>query len=67
VRGTGVGVGRRVEFRRWVRHGGLILFLIGCAMFVVAGIRARDLLSTIASGLFFLGCVFFLIPMFKKR
>jgi energy-coupling factor transporter transmembrane protein EcfT len=46
---------------------GWILFLIGCALFVVAGIRSRDLISTIASGLFFLGCVFFLIPMFKKR
>jgi len=45
---------------------GWILFLVGCAMFVIAGIRARDVISTIASGLFFLGCVFFLIPLFKK-
>ncbi len=36
-------------------------------MFIVAGVRARDLISTLASGLFFLGCVFFLIPMFRKR
>jgi hypothetical protein len=46
---------------------GWILFLLGCALFVVDGIRSRDLISTIAGGLFFLGCVFFLIPMFKKR
>jgi len=45
---------------------GWIFFLVGCAMFVIAGIRARDVISTIASGLFFLGCVFFLIPLFKK-
>jgi len=45
---------------------GWIFFLVGCAMFVIAGVRARDVISTIASGLFFLGCVFFLIPLFKK-
>ncbi len=46
---------------------GWILFLIGCALFIAAGIRSRDLLSTVASGLFFLGCIFFLIPMVTKR
>ncbi len=46
---------------------GWILFLIGCALFVAAGIRSRDLISTVASGLFFLGCVFFLIPLVKSK
>jgi hypothetical protein len=46
---------------------GWILFLAGCALFIIAGIRARDVISTVASALFFLGCVFFLIPMFKKK
>jgi uncharacterized membrane protein YtjA (UPF0391 family) len=46
---------------------GWILFLVGCALFVVAGIRSKDLISMIASGLFFLGCVFFLIPLITKR
>lgn len=43
-----------------------IFLLVGCIMFVIAGVRARDVISIIASGLFFPGCVFFLIPLLRK-
>lgn len=46
---------------------GWILFLVGCALFILAGVRAGDVISTAGSALFFLGCVFFLVPIFRKR
>ncbi len=42
-------------------------FFILCGiLFLISGIKANDSLSIAASIVFLVGCVFFLIPYFKK-
>jgi choline-glycine betaine transporter len=44
---------------------GWILFLICSALFIISGVRARDVVTTAASVIFFLGCVVFVIPLIQ--
>jgi hypothetical protein len=43
---------------RW----GWILFLVCAVVFILAGVRDRDVLLTVGSILFLVACVLFLIP-----
>ena len=46
---------------------GLIGFAISGALFMVAGLRAGDTLTAIASFVWLASCVVWLIPLLKRR
>jgi uncharacterized membrane protein YtjA (UPF0391 family) len=41
------------------------IFVICSVLFIISGLRARDVVATIASVLFLIGCVIFMIPLVK--
>jgi uncharacterized membrane protein YtjA (UPF0391 family) len=41
------------------------LFVICSVLFIISGVRARDVVATLASILFLIGCVIFTIPLLK--
>ncbi|OQY20859.1 MAG: hypothetical protein B6I35_09780 [Anaerolineaceae bacterium 4572_32.2] len=50
---------RELELQLW----GWIVFIICAVLFIVSSIRNRDVLSLVASILFLVGCVIFMIPL----
>jgi len=50
---------RELKFQLW----GWIVFMSCSVLFVVSSIRNRDVLSLVASILFLVGCVIFMIPL----
>lgn len=44
---------------------GWILFLICSVLFIISGVRARDVVTIVASVMFLLGCVVFVIPLIQ--
>jgi hypothetical protein len=53
-------VRRRYEFIGW------ITFVASAGFYLVSGLRAGDLLSTMGSVLFFVACIFFLAPLLRR-
>lgn len=47
--------------------GGLIGFAISGAMFMVAGLRAGDTLTAVASFIWLASCVVWLVPLLVRR
>lgn len=50
---------RELKLQLW----GWIVFIICSVLFIVSSIRNRDVLSFVASILFLVGCVIFVIPL----
>jgi hypothetical protein len=48
-----------------VQLAGWVLFVICAILFIISGIRMRDVVSTAASIMFFLGCVVFIVPLLR--
>ena len=48
-----------------VQLWGCILFVICAVLFILAGVRAQDIVTIAASVMFLLGCVVFMIPLLK--
>lgn len=46
---------------------GWILFVVCALFFMAAGWRNRDMLTLIGSILFFVACLFFLMPLLRSR
>ena len=44
---------------------GWVLFLICSILFILSGVRARDVVTIVASVIFLLGCVVFVIPLIQ--
>jgi hypothetical protein len=44
---------------------GWVLFLICGVLFIISGVRARDVVTIAASVIFLLGCVVFVIPLIQ--
>jgi uncharacterized membrane protein YtjA (UPF0391 family) len=56
---SGGSESRELKLQLW----GWIVFIICSVLFIVSGIRNRDVLSIVASVLFLVGCVIFMIPL----
>ena len=45
---------------------GWLFFLICAVLFIISGIMSRDIMITAGSVVFFIACIFFLIPLFYE-
>ena len=54
---------RNLKFELW----GWILFIICAGFFIAASIKHRDTLSLIASIIFLMACLVFIIPLLTKK
>jgi len=56
------------ERGEWRFHmTGWLLFVVSAVFFIWAAVRSEDIVGLIASGVFFLACLFFLWPLWRNR
>lgn len=56
---SGDSESRELKLQLW----GWIVFIVCSVLFIASSIRNRDVLSIVASVLFLVGCVIFMIPL----